>query len=110
MNLPFTKDVPEFKARKHLGERVTDETQRQIIDAIDVIEQTSNYSATTATNSWNLSVMIAIVIFILLGKEIWFTVRESIGLAPQPSHAVSTHRVPSNVPSSSQSLVQSAIR
>lgn len=88
MNLPFTKDVPKFEPRKHLGDLVTDPGQRRIIDAIDVIEQTSNYSAETATNSWNLCVWIAIVIFLLLGKEIWIGVRQATGLSTPPVAAM----------------------
>ena len=54
MKIPFTKEVPEFKPRPHIGQDTSlTPFQKDMLDALDVLDQRSGYALNTAVNAFN---------------------------------------------------------
>ena len=65
--LPFISDVPDFKPRPHIGQ---DESmtkfQRDVLDALDVIEQRGEYSMDLALRAWNGVLLVGGIVILAL--------------------------------------------
>lgn len=65
--LPFIAEIPEFKPRRHLGQ---DETlpkfQRDVLDALDVIEQRGEFSLGLALRAWNGVLILGVILVLAL--------------------------------------------
>lgn len=65
--LPFITEVPEFKPRPHLGQdEALSKFQKDVLDALDVIEQKGDYSLDRAVQAWNGVLIIGGILILAL--------------------------------------------
>jgi hypothetical protein len=54
VKIPFTKDVPEFKPRTHVGQdKSLSDFEKEMLSLVDVIDQRSEYALTTSVAAYN---------------------------------------------------------
>ncbi len=65
--LPFIAEVPEFKPRKHLGQATNlDPFQKDVLEALDVIDQKGEYSMALGIKAWNGVLIVAGILILAL--------------------------------------------
>ena len=91
--IPFTRSIPEFTPRKVLGGRnpAFTEAQNEVLDAIEVLEQKSNWGCNAAASAWNFCLILAIMFLGVDGVRIVRWAQSVIG-APQAMSQPYEHR------------------
>ncbi len=65
--LPFISEVPDFKPRQHLGQDASlSSFQKEVLQALDVIEQRGQYSLDLAMRAWNGVLLIGGILILAL--------------------------------------------
>ena len=103
--IPFTRSIPEFTPRKVLGGRnpAFTEAQNEVLDAIEVLEQKSNWGCNAAASAWNFCLILAIMFLGVDGVRIVRWAQSVIGAPQAMSQPYEHHREqeqPSSAPSS----------
>ena len=67
MKIPFVENVESFEPRKHLGQDESLTTfQKDVLAALDVLDQRSSASLSLAVKAWNGLLMVAGVLLLTL--------------------------------------------
>lgn len=95
MKIPFWEELPKFEPRVKIGVRKNMSLeQREILDAIDVLEQKADFGAKLGVRACNIGGMLFMIVILTNGPEVlkvvqhWFkgldvaSVAKFLGLLP----------------------------
>lgn len=92
MKLPFIEQVPEFHPRKRPGvDPKLRPFEREVLDAIDVLEQREDFSTRVAIRNHNVMLVLIVINVVINGAQILGMVQKWAGdpIKPTPTKITS---------------------